>query len=113
MTGNPKQPGKYDNRWSVFPQDMPSAAFLSKRGIREVIVRSDRIQDDLAHILRRYQEQGIKISMCDGTEVREITVSKPSRFKSLFYRFGVILGLRRNAAGGFGGIVPEPSSGGG
>lgn len=30
MNESGKQPGKYDNRWCVFPQDMPSAAFIIK-----------------------------------------------------------------------------------
>ena len=112
MLGGGKIPGQYDNRWCVFPQDMPSATFLSRRLIREIIVRSDRIQDDLEYILYRYQEQGIGISLCDGSGIKEITASKPSWIKSLFYRFSVTLGLTRNAAGGFGGIVPQSSGGG-
>ena len=43
----------------------------------------------------------------------EMTVPKPSRFKSVFYRFKVIFGLTWNAAGGFGGQIPEQSSGSG
>ena len=112
MAGGKKTPGSYDNRWCVFPQDMPSAAFLSKQRIREVIVRTDVIRDDMAHILRRYQEQAFKISLCDGLEIKGVTVPKPSRFKSLFYRFKVIFGLTRNPAGGFGGLVPVSSGGG-
>jgi hypothetical protein len=113
MSGVGKVPGSFDNRWSIFPQDMPSAAFLSKRLIKKVIVRSSGIKDDLAHVLRRYQEQKISISLCDGSEIKATTVDKPSRFKSLFYRLMVIMGLTRNSAGGFGGVVPEASSGGG
>jgi hypothetical protein len=106
-------PGDYDNRWSVFPQDMPSASYLMDKGIRSVFVRTDKIRDDLNHILYRYQTQGITVYMNNGTDHKTITVSKPSRFKSLFYRVGVVLGLRRNSAGGFGGLVPEPSGSGG
>ena len=108
MNGRGKQPGTYDNRWCVFPQDMPSASFLLNAGIRRVIVRSDRIQNDLAHILLRYQKDGIEINLCSGEDIRKISVVKPSKFKSLSYRFSVILGLTRNAAGGFGGAIPEP-----
>lgn len=108
MTGNGKEPGKFDNRWCVFPQDMPSAAFLLKQGINKVIVRSNTIQNDLSHILCRYKEAGIEICICRGEEVKEVPVVKPSRFKSLSYRFRVILGLTRNASGGFGGWIPEP-----
>ena len=113
MTGGViRSPGWYDNRWCVFPQDMPSAAFLAKRRIQEVIVRSYRIQDDLAHILYRYQEQKIKVSLCDGSEIKMKAVLKPRWFKSLLYRFKVILGLTRNPVGGFGGLVPHSSGGG-
>jgi len=115
MSGRGKQPGTYDNRWCVFPQDMPSAAFLLKAGIRRVIVRSDKIQNDLSHILLRYQKEGIEIDLCTGREIKKISVIRPSMFKSLSYRFSVIMGLTRNGAGGFGGKIPEPmqtSSGG-
>jgi hypothetical protein len=112
MTGYGKQPGQYDNRWCVFPQDFPSAALLLKEGFSKVIVRSDSIRNDLSHILRRYQEEGIDIYLCSGEETKKMSVVKPSKFKSLSYRFNVILGLTRNAAGGFGGLIPEPERSG-
>lgn len=105
-----KRPGMYDNRWCVFPQDMPSAAFLRSKGIRRVAVRADTVMDDLKHVLHRYAEQGIGLVHHDGKTPRDITQRvKPYGFGSLFYRLGVLLGLRPNAAGGFGGIIPEPS----
>jgi hypothetical protein len=116
MRGASKSPGTYDNRWCIFPQDMPSAAFLLKQGIRKVLVRTRadeisptaRIQDDVTHILRRYQDAGIKILHTNGiNDIKATDVSTPSQFKSLFYRFQVILGLCRNSAGGFGGKIPD------
>lgn len=109
MTGSGKKRGTYDNRWCVFPQDMPSSAFLIKEGINKVIVRSESIQNDLSHILYRYQNEGISIYLCNGEEIKDIPVAKPSRYKSIAYRFKVILGLTRNATGGFGGWIPEPT----
>jgi len=108
MKGRGKQRGKYDNRWCVFPQDMPSAAFLLDQGIKKVAVCSEggKIQNDLSHILYRYQEQGVKIYLLNG-QLKETKISKPSKFGSLSYRFKTILGLRRNATGGFGALVPE------
>ena len=103
-----KQPGTFDNRWCVFPQDMPSASFLQKAGIRRVIVRSDKIRNDLAHILLRYQKEGIEIFICPERETKKISIVKPSRFRSISYRFRVIMGLTRNGAGGFGAKIPEP-----
>jgi hypothetical protein len=107
MRGGGKMPGTYDNRWCVFPQDMPSAAFLAKEGIRKIIVRSAAIQNDLSHILHRYQDAGIEIYLCTGKEAEKIPVVKPSKYKSLSYRFMTILGLTRNGAGGFGSVIPE------
>lgn len=107
MRGNGKSPGTYDNRWCVFPQDMPSASFLIKQGINRVIVRAETIQNDLSHILHRYQDEGIEIYLCTGEEPKKVPVAKPSKYKSLSYRFKVIFGLTRNGTGGFGGWIPE------
>jgi len=115
MNGMGKQPGTYDNRWCVFPQDLPSAAYLRNNGIRKVLVRTNNRHEDLMHILYRYQKEGgLTIFIHDGRSEKPAQIHKPTRFGSLFYRVGVIAGLRRNAAGGFGSQVPdpEPSSGG-
>ncbi len=115
MKGIGKQPGKFDNRWSIFPQDMPSANFMHKKGIHSVIVRTETLQNDLTHILMRYQEKGIRIYVVNNNNViTEKPVVKPSLFKSVLYRYSVVFGLKRNAAGGFGGQIPEAtqSSGG-
>lgn len=122
----PLQPGNFDNRYVILPQDFPSAGFLKAHGIsRAVWVRSsalapsatvftNTVPDDLAHVLRRWQEGGIEIYGTDlATHATErIDVPAPSRFRSLFYRVAALVGLRRNSAGGFGGIIPQPSSGG-
>jgi hypothetical protein len=112
-------PGRFDNRWYVFPQDFPSANFLLSRSIRSVILaqrRSAGPQSDLSHVLLRWQEAGIQIQACgveDGTSPSPITISRPENFRSLWYRAMVLAGLRRNSAGGFGAVIPEPSSSGG
>jgi len=107
MNREVKKRGIYDNRWCVFPQDMPSATFLINAGIRRVIVHSDKIRNDLSHILLRYQKEGIEINICNNETLKKVNLKKPSKFKSLSYRFGAIFGLIRNSAGGFGGIMPE------
>ena len=116
LKGRGKEKGKYDNRWCIFPQDMPSAPFLTKQGIKKIILRSydNSIQNDLSHILCRYQEQGIRIFQFDGTDgyngnamLKETKVSRPSQFGGFIYRFKVIAGLTRNPTGGFGGQIPD------
>jgi hypothetical protein len=113
-------PGKLDNRWMVFPQDLPSANLLLSRGIRRAVVLFEgRMMDDLAHVLRRWQEGGVRIEgkpEKEGDLPRAIDVPKPSRYRAMWYRALAILGLGRSDAGGFGMRVPvpaPPSSGGG
>jgi hypothetical protein len=109
--------GRFDNRWLVFPQDFPSANFLLSRGIKRVILvqEQEQAQSDLAHVLLRWQEAGLRILAQPYSApgpAREIIVGKPSGFRSLLYRALALMGLRRNSAGGFGSIVPEPSAAG-
>lgn len=106
---------RFDNRWSVLPQDMPSAQMLKEQGISKVILASDRVvREDLAHILRRYQEAGLTILQSESEgRLTEINVPKPRRFRSLFYRISVLSGLKRNSAGGFGSMVPPTHTGSG
>lgn len=111
--------GAFDNRWMVFPQDFPSSHFLREHGIRRVVYVHDRFlprpQDDLAHILLRWQEGGIVIeskSARFGDASVPIKVNRPFRFRAVWYRALAALGLRRNDAGGFGGYPLNPSGAG-
>jgi hypothetical protein len=107
--------GRYDNRWCVFPQDMPSADFIKGQGIRTVIIRTDHIQNDLAHILRRYQDSGLPIHISNHPDAEPtlIYIDKPSRFRNIAYRMSTLRGLKANSGGGFGGYIPLPAEGGG
>lgn len=108
----------FDNRWMVFPQDFPSARLLAAKGIRRVILlQAEKAgpAEDLSHVLLRWQQAGIEIlakAVTDPDSPLPITVSRPSRFKSLWYRALAIMGLRRNNVGGFGSFIPVASSGG-
>jgi hypothetical protein len=111
-------PGQFDNRWVVFPQDFPSANFLRAHGFYQaLLLQSDasaQPQEDLAHVLLRWQEAGLSLAtLTPDPHSRPVPlhVRKPSRFRSLWYCALTIAGLRRNSAGGFGSIVPHPSSG--
>jgi hypothetical protein len=108
MSSVGKGPGKFDNRWCVFPQDMPSADFLREKGIHTIIVRTYELKTDLSHILKRYQESGIGIfTYAPYTGIVEKKITKPPYFNSFMHRFAVILGLRRSTVGGFGAKIPE------
>jgi hypothetical protein len=105
MESKSKVPGAFDNRWSIFAQDMPSTHFLKEHGINKIVLFSEFVQDDLSHILFNYQKEGIQIYSSKGKKL--IEVKKPLRFRSYIYRYLVTFGLKRNAAGGFGGTIPD------
>lgn len=108
----------FDNRWMVFPQDFPSAKFLTEQGIRRVTLVQPQIaspSEDLSHVLLRWQEAGIEIlakAINDPSPPSTITVAMPSRFRALWYRALAIIGLRRNSVGGFGSFIPTSSGAG-
>lgn len=108
-------PGTYDNRWVVLPQDFPSAAKLRAHGISAILLwqrENAQPADDLAHVLRRWQDGGIDIYVEYGTLASApapLRVHRPRFYKSVFHRLLVLFGLRRNSAGGFGDTVPVPS----
>jgi hypothetical protein len=112
-------PGAYDNRWVVLPQDFPSATFLLSRRIREVMLvqRTAAVpRQDLAHVLRRWREAGLRLSLVDidaGRAPAPLDVPRPSAFRAAWYGLIALLGLRRSNVGGFGGMVPEHTGGSG
>lgn len=55
----------FDNSWDVYSQDMPSADFLLKNGIRKVVVIGDAFSDDLKVILYEYQKKKIEVFFTD------------------------------------------------
>jgi hypothetical protein len=112
-------PGRFDNRWVVFPQDFPSANFLLAHGLRNVLLVQSGAgvpKSDLAHVLLRWQEAGLVMWNSDlalNLKPAPLRVQRPGKFRHLWYRALVLAGLRRNSAGGFGAVVPEPSQSGG
>jgi hypothetical protein len=114
-----RAPGRFDNRWIVFPQDFPSATLLRSRGFRRAVLvqaGSTAVDDDLAHVLSRWQEAGIGISLLDLQTDRPpqpLQLRKPWGFRSLWYTALAAVGFMRGAAGGFGAVIPQSSGGAG
>jgi hypothetical protein len=108
------RPRAFDNRWVVTPQDLPSANRLRHHGITHVLVIGQPpLAEDLSAVLKRWQEGGVRLYQQFGPDRTTIDVPRPPRFRWLIERLGVMWGLRRSSAGGFGGYIPEPSKGGG
>lgn len=58
----------FDNSWDVYPQDMPSAEYLWKKGVRKCVVIGDKISKDLKKLLYMFQKKGIEIWWTEGYE---------------------------------------------
>jgi hypothetical protein len=112
------RPGGFDNRWMVFPQDFPSARYLAGRGIHRIVlvqeIGRNAPREDLAHVLLRYQEAGLALSSLPAiasADPAPLHVARPPQYRLLWQRALAMLGLRRNSAGGFGSVIPQPTSG--
>lgn len=116
LRGEPR-PRLYDNRWIVFPQDLPSGRALRSHGIERVIWvgRSVRLLHDLRAILRSWKREGLTIEILTPPRGEAVAMEFDlSIWAAIADRLKLLVtGLRTNSAGGFGGRVPEPSSGGG
>jgi hypothetical protein len=120
--GNPMgggEPGRYDNRWIVLPQDVPSATTLAARGIREVVLirqRLDLPDQDLAYVLLRWREGGLRlrqVALETGEANDALALEVPASMRRLWYAAIALIGLRRSSVGGFGAIVPQQTQGSG
>ena len=119
-TGSPPfhpLPGKFDNRWVSLPTDFPSGNLLLSRGYKRTIVIQASLlppQEDLAHTLLRWQEAGMIIESSGldqpGSMPEVIQVARPGFFRLVWHRMLATAGVRRNPLGGFGGVLPVPSS---
>jgi hypothetical protein len=109
-------PSAFDNRSVSLPTDFPSANFLLASGVRRIVLVYENLSGslpntDLSHTLRRWQDAGIEIvAPDDASRLAPITIRKPRWFGYLWYGLMARAGLRRNALGGYGGLIPEPSS---
>ena len=68
----------FDNSWDIYPQDIPTYKYFLENGITKIIVRGERLQNDLEKVLYKYQKNGIKILFTNGyEEPREIKLRRP------------------------------------
>jgi hypothetical protein len=112
----PITPGMFDNRWKVFPQDFPSAEFLISQGLTGclVVLAELAIEDDLCHVLCRWQDAGLTILRKVPTRTNPpapVEVPRPDAYRSVWYRASELSRFKQNLQGGFGHIVPEPRKG--
>lgn len=117
LKGNPG-PRMFDNRWMVFPQDLPSARMLRASGVQSMTVvhRSEAsggsaVESDLRGILRLWQREGIELRTLHApTGAEQDLTLRLSVGPFLLEHFARVMHqLRSNSSGGFGAQVPDPA----
>ena len=66
----------FDNSWDIYPQDIPSAKYFLENGINKIIIVGKKVENDLAKILYKFQQEGIEIYFTKGFEEPEKVVVK-------------------------------------
>lgn len=121
------KPLDFDNRYFLMPTDLPSSQTLANAGIeRLVYVRPQRTPedatpaelDDVNGWLFDLQER-VHVWTAEAS-LAQWGITEPVRYAPAIRKTPFTTttdpsfrGFRRNAAGGFGSLIPEPSSGGG
>lgn len=121
------QPSDFDNRYYLLDSDLPSAALLAKNGIERVVYvhpprRPDAPPEALEDLddVNPYLVGLAKRLAVEFAEARldgwGLSPSRPADVRLRKTPFTTtrdpsFSGFRRNAAGGFGVLVPEPSRG--
>jgi hypothetical protein len=102
--------GWFDNRSVVRESDLPSAAYLMDRGIRQIVlVRAGRsLRSDLQAVLLSWQAGGLSIAEQTAMEdwkPEKFAVPRPSALTFWWNRLALRFGYRLNSAGAFGRFV--------
>jgi hypothetical protein len=111
------QPTCFDNRWRVYPEDLPSTDVLRARGLeRAILVRHcpRGLADDLRLVLWQWQEAGFVLAvkdLNDSAAPQPLTVARPSWLRRTWEGLLHSVGVRRSPKGGFGYVIPEPTHG--
>lgn len=109
----PGLPGEFDNRYFLDDSSVPGPGVLRRAGIRRVVYISRGGGDVPVHDLEAYLGElllaGIELLHAPITnpELQPVPLSSPRS-----PRPAPRDGFHRSAAGGFGSVVPQPSSGG-
>lgn len=112
-TGTPNE-NVYDNRWLIFPQDLPSAHKLRSASITSAIIIQNhgRILHDLRAILRNWRNDSLPVTAFDpftntpfGLDFEMSRLAQlRDHLELLFHSF------KATSAGGFGALIPDTST---
>lgn len=111
LVGKRPSPGGFDNRYYLDDTLLPGSNFLKARGIDRIVI----IRGRDAHTIAADMQAWLADRARDGFEIFSTHLEDPhldvkpiQPVRGHFPRVG-----SRSAAGGFGSLVPEPSSSGG
>jgi hypothetical protein len=114
----PFAPGLFDNRWTLFPSDLPSAKHFENANIERVVIVQEgtEMKDDLAAIAWEYRRGGVEVCVADPADDSRApwTLEPPSWLSSVAGRLRRRFQFRRRWDGSYGHripIPPEPSHG--
>ena len=98
----------FDNRWLLFREDVPSAAFFNEQGLHRVTIiqRGRRAHSDLRHVLLDWQDHGLSLSLLNLSASRPVgsyVAKQPSALDDIFLTW-LQNGLFGNSKQGFGRI---------
>lgn len=109
-------PGRYDNRYFLDDRLMPGVGTLKQAGIRRIIyltpTRADAISSDLGRHFVEFEKQGFEMRHASVEDRASFDELRPLSIDPLAKFDASALNFMRSSAGGFGGFVPQPSSGG-
>lgn len=118
------EPKEFDNRYYLLESDLPTAAMLRRAGVERVVyVRPDdaTVPDEPDDVNRYLHEVAKKMPvLLARASTTAWTASAPQAWSPTLRKtpFNTVRdpkfsGFKRAAAGGFGELIPEPSSAGG
>ena len=102
--------GSFDNRSVVWEGDFPSAEYLLRKGIEQVVVVQNqaKIEPDLLPVLLSWQASGItiarQISRAQWSPQR-VNIRRPWLMAYLWQQFLIAFGYQRNKFGAYGRLV--------
>jgi hypothetical protein len=107
-------PGWFDNRWTLFASDLPSAKQLKASGIERVVLVQEHtsVNEDLLAIGWAYERAGLPVRVADAEE-KQIVGLPGERQGIIQFVFGQLtrrLTVTRRWDGSFGHRAPRESS---
>ena len=70
----------FDNSWDLYDQDIPSVEYFLSNGVDKIVVRAEKVHEDVVKILYKFQKKGITVLFTNGYDYpKEVAIKKPPR----------------------------------